>query len=503
VHWAAETFGDRTYVRPAEPGLAPITFDGLGRFVRGFGRWLDDHGTAPGDAVATAFHNSTLAALLFLGVIANRRVLVPLDPNLATAEMNYVLKRSEPTLMLYDEAIADRLPEVAGAAPVADQLSFVDRMKAMDGLWPGGRADSGRDAEIVFTSGSTGAPKGVVLSHRALLSDSFALGGLFGFTGEESFLTVCPLFHNSGQLFTTLTPLWCGGRTTAVRSDVAMLRFWRTVAEVGCDWTLVFSAYLALLTTKAAAEARPSKLAGVLSGGSRLDGQSIERFESAIGVPMYQVYGLTETSITTCEPPDRTGRVAGSAGQPLPICQVRIVADGVPAREGQRGEIEIRGENMLTRYYRAPELTAEKLRNGWLRTGDLGLLEGGNLFVVDRADNTIVVGSENVHPSEVEDLVPELEGVEEAVLTSVRHPVAGRELVLVYRSRAGEPADHAAWLAVLRSRLAGSKVPRRLVPITDLGVDALPRAANGKVLRERVAELVATSIPPGRIELTN
>ncbi|MEU7049791.1 acyl--CoA ligase [Streptomyces lavenduligriseus] len=504
---AAADHGDRVFIQPAERGIAPVTFRRLEAFAAGLDAYLESLGVPRGATVTTLFHNSTLAALLFLGTLAGRRVLVPLNPKLGAGEIGGILARTAPAILIHEAAAASRVPDgvhPAHVVPVADQGAFMESILALGG---DGRlssrmdladADPGRDAEIVFTSGSSGPPKGVVLPHRSLLSDSFALGGWFGIGREDTFLTACPLFHNSGQVFTTLTPLWSGGRTTAVRSEVAMLRFWPTVAKFAPTWTLVVNAYMALLAERPQ-DAVPTGLKGLLSGGSRLDGELIARFETAFSVPVHQVYGLTETtSVATVEAPNDPGRVLGSAGRTLPICRIRIVAeDGTDQPVGENGEVWIRGENLLTRYHEDPDLTARQIRDGWLRTGDIGHLDSsGNLFIVERLDSMLFVGGENVYPSEVENLVPELEGIEEAVLSHVPDPVMGSELVLVYGLAEGALPRTQDWLRVLRAKLSTFKVPKRLVPVTDLGIAGLPRAANGKILRRRVEELLAERVRP-------
>lgn len=499
--WAAARFTDRVYLRPHEPRAGSITYTGVEQVARGCAAFLDERGVAPGARVAIVMHNSSLTALLFLSVIAAGRVLVPVNPKSSAAEAHHILTATAPALILADPAEA---PLVAGAS--AD-VALVENEAFVAELLDRGRSDRGAhvpvaagpesDAEIVFTSGSTGRPKGVVLSHRALLSNAFALGRLFRFTGAESFLTACPLFHNSGQLFTTLTPLWCGAVTTPVRSEVAMLRFWSIIEQFDITWTLVVNAYLAMLARNAPTDhAHRTPLRGVLAGGSRLPAELIERFESSFGVPVHQVYGLTETtSIATCEPPTGERRTVGSAGRPLSIGSIRIVDPaGADVAAGERGEISFQGENLFSRYLDQPEFTADRLREGWLRTGDIGRLDAdGNLHVLERVDNMLIVGGENVYPSEVEGLLPKLVGASDVLLVGVPDPIMGVELVLVYEVLAGSgaEADEEAWREVLAAHLSTFKIPRRMLPITALGLPAFPRAANGKVLRAQVTAAAA------------
>jgi acyl-CoA synthetase (AMP-forming)/AMP-acid ligase II len=495
VALAARRHGDRTYLKPVEPGLDPLTFEDVHAFALRLGDLLDELAAPVGERVAVVLHNSSLMTLLFLGVIAARRVLVPLNPKSGLSEVDHVLRATSPRLVLVEASSAQRLrPVTAGwrSIVVDDQVGFIRETlrRPAAPLEPGDAAPEA-DAEIVFTSGSTGRPKGVVLPHRSLLADAFGLGQRFGFTRDESFLTVCPLFHNSGQLFTTLTALWCGATTTCVRSDLAMLRFWPLVDRHQPTWTLVVNAFLALLVQAPGAPSRPS-LKGVLAGGSRLGADLIGSFESRFAVPVYQTYGLTETtSISTVELPGHPDRAVGSAGRPLSVCSVRIVQDGGEPPAGEPGEIQVSGENLFARYLDQPELTAERVGDGWLRTGDVGYLDRmGNLFIIDRLDSMVIVGGENVYPSEVENLVPELDGVEEAVVVGVPDEIMGSRLVMVYRLRPGAEPEHARWRDVFVRHLSPFKIPERLLAVDVLGWEELPHATNGKVLRRRVQEAV-------------
>jgi acyl-CoA synthetase (AMP-forming)/AMP-acid ligase II len=504
LDWAADSFGESTFLRPVEDDRPAVSFQDVRHFALGLDRYLDARGVAAGGRVAVVLHNSSLAALLFLGVIACRRVLVPLNPKSGQEEFTYILDQTEPGLVLYDPAAADRLAlDVLAERAVAltDEERFLSdtlddgRTAAAEGTGYGSTdpADGERDAEIVFTSGSSGRPKGVVLSHRSLLADSFALGQRFAVTAEDRFLTVCPLFHNSGQVFTTLTPLWCGAVTTAVRSEIGMVKFWAMVDRFQPHWTLVVNAFLGLLLSRGG-RSDAGSLRGLLSGGSRLSPELIDDFEAAFNLPVHQVFGLTETtSVSTCEPDERPRKVRGSAGRALPCCAIRIVADGVDVAPGEPGEIWISGDNLFTGYLNQPELTAEKLTDGWLHTGDLGTLdEEGNLFIIDRIDEMVIVGGENVYPSEIEAMVPRLPGIREAIAVAVSHPVMGHEILLVHTPEPDMEQDPVKWREILVQGLSVFKVPRRYVAVDELGLPALPRAANGKILRGHVRNLAET-----------
>ncbi|BCJ75926.1 fatty acid biosynthesis-related CoA ligase [Catellatospora sp. IY07-71] len=491
---AAQRYGDRPYLLQGDGESRDISFAEVLAFTRGCAALLDEHGVPPGGRVAMVLHNSSLAALLFLGVVGAQRVLVPLNPKSGPAELEAQLAHAGPALVLGRQSTSDKLP-AASWLSVDDEAGFLRDVLAKGAGEPGpiSAADSSGelDAVVVYTSGSTGTPKGVVLSHRSLISGAVAMAEWAEAGEDDIILNVNPLFHAGGQMFPTLTPLWCGGRSVCVRSEAALARFWTYVDRYRPTWTLVVNAYLAHLAEKPERPAAGT-LKGVLAGGSPLSPALIHRFESTFDIPVYQVYGMTElATITTVEPRDRKPGDTRTAGLPVACSQVRVVGlDGSDVPAGDNGEVLLTGANLFTRYEQAPELTAERLRDGWIRTGDLGQLDAnGELTIVDRLDSMVIVNGENVYPAEIESVVPHLAGVEDAVVAALPHPVTGVELVLVYKLLPGTAADEDGWRATLLKHVSTFKVPRRFVALKELDVEEFPRTPLGKIVRPDVQRL--------------
>jgi acyl-CoA synthetase (AMP-forming)/AMP-acid ligase II len=504
VKRASDLYGKDTYVIPTERGLDELTFDDLHEFTCKYADFLDEQGAGVGEGVASVFHNSSLACLLFVATIAANRVYVPLNPKMGETEVAHILRQTKPAITIPHAEFAPRIGKIENTGkllPVADEVAFIKEILARpgrEGAVPDfGAENMDRAAEVVFTSGSTGLPKGAVLTHGNLLRNAHGMAAIFNFERASRFLTACPLFHNSGQLFTTLTALWCGGRHVSVRSDFAMLRFWNIVDQYELQWSLVMNAFLALLVQR---PEMPKKgtMKGILSGGSKLKLDLADGFEDKFGVPVYQCFGLTETtSISTTERPGRSPASRGSAGKPLPGCRIRIVMDGKDMPPGQEGEILIAGQHLFSHYVNLPEVTADKLRDGWLHTGDLGYVdEEGHVFIVDRLDSMIHVGGENVYPSEIENLSTLLSGVEDVVVTSIPDKILGAELVMVYKAQEGQKPNPASWSDILVQHLSTFKIPKRRVSVEELGLDAIPRAANGKLLRATIRDAVHAKLAP-------
>jgi len=508
VERSKNLFSARPYMIATEPGMGDVTFQDVYDFTVKFDDYLTEQGVSRGQSVATVFHNSTLMALFFVSTIAAKRVFVPLNPKMGEGEIAHICNLTDPVLTLYASEFGSRVEAVEKTGKriaVADEVEFYKMIMArpMPGktdLAQSSDADMDLTSEIVFTSGSTGLPKGAELTHRGLLINSFGLAITFEFDENSRFLTACPLFHNSGQLFSTLAALWSGGMHVSVRSDLAMIKFWHLCDTYKLQWALVMNAFLSLLVQ------RPEKpeqgtVTGILSGGSKLKQDLVDAFEEKFSVPVYQCFGLTETtSFSTSETPSRTLASRGSAGKPLPACQIRIVKDGVEVPRGEEGEILIRGEHLFKGYIKQPDITAEKLIDGWLHTGDLGRIDDeNNVFIIDRIDSMIHVGGENIYPSEIENLSPLLTDVEDVIVTAIPHQVLGSELVFVYKAQDGKTVDPGSWNSIFSENLSTFKIPKRRVSVEELGMDAIPRAANGKLLRGKIKHAVLEKFAPNAV----
>jgi len=221
----------------------------------------------------------------------------------------------------------------------------------------------------------------------------------------------------------------------------------------------------------------------------------MEQFEAKYSIPLYEAYGLTETtSFATCVRKDISKRRHGSAGVPLFVNELKIHEPQQREDTGKAvGEIIIKGENVFREYLDQPELTAEKKRDDWFYSGDLGYMDGEDLYVIDRIDNMILVGGENVYPTEIERLIPNMDGVIDGVLTSRPHSVLGNELVLVYEAESGATKQAAIWKKMFGHHISNFKVPGVFIEVSELALEGLPRADNGKILRKKLYDLVNSS----------
>lgn len=502
LHEAGERFGAKAFLLD-DPLLGRVSYRDLWSFRNGLERQFEELAIPEGAAVASIFHNCGLSALLFLSVIACRRLYVPLNPTSSPNELQYMLDKAECTAIVFDPAhfkVTDFGDK--HQIEVSEHQQFYTNCCAR-GSVPTAPFNQDKSeffiGEVVYTSGSTGHPKGAVLSEQNLLANALALAHAYELGEDDRFLTVCPLFHNSGQVLTTLTCTLVGGSTAVVKSDIGMLNFWRYVDRYQANWSLGMVSFLALLLARPEQPSNPTTMKGLLTGGSAIDAGLIQAFERRFGVPVRTVYGLTESaSIATCEHRDPSPRSLGSSGRALTGCDVRIGAEDPISsatandpRSRHKGEIWISGPTIFHGYVGDPDLTRSRKIGGWLRTGDIGYFdESGNLFVVDRLDSMLIVGGENVYPAEVEKLCTLLPGAAQVVVVGVDDTIWGTKLVLVYRAENKDRVDTMAWHRILAEQLSPFKIPQAYVAISTLGLDEFPRRENGKLDRPAITAII-------------
>jgi fatty-acyl-CoA synthase len=344
---------------------------------------------------------------------------------------------------------------------------------------------------IVYTSGTTGQAKGAVLDQQAVLTT--ALNGVFAHDLHRSdrVLTVLPLFHVGGLCIQTLPALLAGA---AVRLHEAFdpgewladVERWQPTTSL-----LVPATMAAILDHPRWPTAHLSSLRGVMTGSSVVPPALIEPFHRR-GVPCGQVYGATETGPTALvlRFPDAATRV-GSCGRAVPHCEVRLVdGEGADVAAGERGELVVRGANVLRGYWRNPQATAEAfIAEGWFRTGDIGHRDpDGWWYIDDRSKDVVISGGENVYPAELEAVLAGCPAIAEAAVVGQPDERWGEVAVAVVVVRGGAELDDAAVRRLFEGRLARFKHPHRVV-----FVDALPRNVMGKVQKFRLRELLASS----------
>nr|WSW66282.1 long-chain fatty acid--CoA ligase [Streptomyces sp. NBC_00995] len=490
---SVRSHADRTAVRQGENSL---TYAELDDMTARFAALLRAKGMREGDRVAVALPNVVQFPVVYYGILRAGGTVVPMNPLLRTGEMAFVLHDCGARILVTSPSCADEaVPAASQTATeclVADPAAFTALLRSaepMAGAAAGLRDDT--TAVILYTSGTTGAPKGAELTHHNLVSNALTVARTLLRLGSDDVLFGgLPLFHAFGQtcaLNASIASGSCLSLLPRFAPSDALEALRRDQVTVFLGVPTMYSALLRNGTGPALPRLRLA-----VSGGSSLPVELLHAAERELGVTVLEGYGLSETSPVACfNPPDRP-RKPGSIGLPVRGVEVRLVAaDGGVAGPGEVGELAIRGENVMKGYWNRPEADAAASRDGWFHTGDLARVdEDGYFFVVDRKKDLVIRGGYNVYPREVEEVLYRHPDVVEAAVVGVPDPALGEEVAAAVVLRTGAPTTAEELRDYVRQRMAAYKYPR----IVTL-VDALPKGATGKILKRDIR--IALPAPSG------
>jgi fatty-acyl-CoA synthase len=442
-------------------------------------------GVAPGDRVALLATNSPEFLILLFACARIGAMLVPLNWRLAAPEHVYMLEDADADLLIYEAGFAEHVAMLAASRPSCRMLGLAALAGVPDSEQgePVGGAESA--VLLVYTSGTTGRPKGAVLTQAALIWNAVNSTLMHELSGSDHVLTTLPLFHVGGLNIQTLPVLLGGGHVTLHRrfDPGATLA---AIAEARPRLTVLVPAQMAALIAHPAWPVTDlSSLRLVTTGSMIVPMPLIEAFH-ARGVPVVQVYGSTETApIAIFLRREDHLRKIGSCGKAGPHCVARIVGrDGADVAPGERGEILLRGPNLMREYWRNPTATEIAFAGGWFHTGDIGHRDAeGYVFIDERKNDLIISGGENIYPAELEAILAEEARIAEAVVVGRPDPRWGEVPVAYVVPRAGAAIAPAEILALFAGRIARFKHPHAVIV-----TDALPKNALGKVLRYQLRE---------------
>ncbi len=432
-------------------------------------------GVRPGDRVALLMDPSIRLVELVHAAQRSGVALVILNTRLTALEIAVLVDHAEPALVLHDAAYGETL--AGSAARSVEAHAALDAVAAAT-LASAIGVDSDAIATILYTSGTTGRPKGVVLTHGNHEASARASRERLGLRRDDRWLSVLPLHHVGGLSIVMRSVLDGTPLVLHPRFDPMAVR--HALAHDGITLLSLVPTMLHRLLEEAGNDPAPASLRCVLIGGAALAPELAARAR-ARGWPIAPTYGLTEAAsqVATATPDDSTDP---GVGTPLSGTRVRI-AD--PDADG-RGEINVSGPTIMRGYFRDDDATRTAIRDGWLHTGDVGRLDAdGRLEVFDRRSDVVISGGENVYPTEVESVLLGHPAIAEAAVYGVADAEWGRRVQAAVVIRAGAAFDADAVRAWCRERLAGYKIPRAIVP-----VPALPRTASGKIRRHALASAV-------------
>ncbi len=444
--------------------------------------YLYSIGVRPGDNVALFAKNSAEFLFSYMAIAGLKGLVAPVNTMLTPREIAFILNDAQ-----VKHIITDRVLDLSGQftnsnMPVQISIAGLEKEAAANSC-PQAPSIDIRDDDpcvILYTSGTTGQPKGALLSHGNLTSNAMAFSQATESGPGDNILCVLPMFHSFGWTCCIGTALYNGASVTIVE-NFSPKEVIATIRDAGVTMVMGVPAMYNFYTSLA----KPGDLAGVrlfASGGASLPLEILEKFHEKTKKHVIEGYGLSETSpVVAFNPISRTK--PGSCGLPVRDIKIKIVdSGGMELGDGEIGELLVQGPNVMIGYYNLPAETAETLRSGWLYTGDLAYRdEDGYIFIVDRKKDLIIVSGLNVYPREVEEILYQYPAVKEAAAIGVPDRSRGESVRAYIALKDGMILDKKDLMAFLKTNLAQFKIPREIVVIEEL-----PKNATGKILKNEL-----------------
>jgi long-chain acyl-CoA synthetase len=455
---------------------------------------LRERGIKPGDKVALLVPNVPEFTIAYFGILYAGATVVPINVLAAAPEVTYFLEDSGARMLIVHPLFEQ--PGREGAAPLSVPVVMATSEEAEDTVGGFASADpidephptSPQDtAVILYTSGTTGKPKGAELTHSNLLMNCAVVVAKIIPPSEvpHRALATLPLFHSFGQSVIQNGMIATGGSFTLLARFAPEDAFELIERDRLTLFAGVPTMYFALLHHRGDREYEVSSLQMCMTGGAPMPVEVLNAFEEKFNVEIYEGFGLSETSPIASFGVRGKPRKAGSIGYPAWGIEMSIVDDDdQPVAQGERGEICIRGHNIMKGYLNRPDATAEALKNGWFHSGDIGYVdEDGCYWIVDRKKDMILRGGFNVYPREVEEVLYEHEDVVEAAVIGVPHESHGEEVKAVVALAPNAKATADDLQAFCKDRLAAYKYPRIVEIIAEL-----PKGPTGKILKRELRD---------------
>lgn len=488
---------DKTFLISEADGRR-YTYEEFDAAVNRTARMLAAHAEIrKGDVVSLLMPNSAEYIIAYFACFKLGALAGPINSLLKPHEVAYVLANSEAKALLVHsefrqkiELLRDELPELKRVIEFDDEREATRESAPAEDDSPAVALDSDTEAVIIYTSGTSGKPKGCLLTHGNLLANARQITRWLGFTERDRLLTVMPLFHMNAVSVTTLTPLYAGA-STVISPRFSASRFWQVVSDYevtsfGSVATML-SMLLSTHTDGVPEGVRIDQLRFAMCGSAPVPAEVLRQFEKTFNCLVIEGYGLSESTCrSTFNPPDERRR-PGSCGMPIGNEMKIVDDDDREVADGELGEIVLRGENIFKGYYRNAEANASAFRGGWFHTGDIGYRDAdGFFYIVDRKSDMIIRGGENIYPREIDEALYRHEAVAGAAAIGVPDALYGEEVAAFIVLKEGRHASADELIEFCRLHLADYKCPKTIHFIAEL-----PKGPTGKVLKRELARRFA------------
>ncbi len=477
-----------------------ISFADLKRNIDDIARQLDGLGIHQGSKVAFMLDNGIWSAQLLLGIMTSGRVVVPLNVVAGHKHLEHVLQHSDAEVVFVQESYQQLLKKLMSSTSSEASIIKVDPVSGP--LWSNVSAEAisessphEKDAALLlYTSGSTGLPKGALLTHRAIVSGGTNVVIGHKLKQRDRALCVLPIYHINGAMVTILAPL-VSGSSVVIPRRFSATSFWKRITGYQCTWSSIVPTIIKYLLDRSADEefafgddSRLECFRFARSASAPLPAVVMREWESTFHVPMIETLGLTETAGTVASNPmPPAPRKPGSVGIPFGNDIMIVDESGNQCPQGTHGEMVIRGSNTLDCYYKNPEATSAGFFGSWFRTGDIAYQdEDGYLYITGRIKELIIRGGENIAPREIDDVLYRHEAVLEAAAFGVPDENYGQEVVACVVLRDGHTCGEEELQDFCEQAVGAVKMPKKIY-----FMDELPKGASGKIFRLRLVDLIA------------
>jgi acyl-CoA synthetase (AMP-forming)/AMP-acid ligase II len=462
-----------------------------------FGKHLLKRGLSKGDKISFMMENGYHSNKIFLGIMYSGFVIAPLNLKAQPSQLEYVLDHSDTKLVFSTQKQRSRLETAIKKVKRDIELIQVDN--DAEAIFPvdedlGGfalpKVTEEDDALLLYTSGTTGTPKGVILSHKNMVAGGQYTTIAHELTPEDRALCSLPLYHINGEVVTSIAPLVSGG-SVVMPHKFSTSNFWELISEYRCTWFSVVPtivSYLCSATNLEGKDLNLDQLRFGRSASSALAPSLHQTFEEKFKVPIIETMGLTETAAPVLSNPmDPLKRKYGSSGIAVGN-EIKIIGkDGNEVPRGIEGEIMIRGDNVMKVYYKAPDKTEEALQpDGWFHTGDLGHMDDdGFVFVTGRIKELIIKGGENIAPREIDEVMYQHPAVLEAATVGIPDEHYGEEIMCCYVLKPDSTCTEEELREHCLEHLGEFKTPKVIKLMNEL-----PKGPSGKIQRLKLREIV-------------
>ncbi len=442
------------------------------------------------DKISIIFFNETAFLKVYFAALSLGMIVIPINPDLSYDEINYIVKNSSSKLCIYSSKIDfkikknnkkyvlyDKFLKERGANFSKNKKSINSNIKIND------------TAIIIYTSGTTGNPKGVVLTHKNIIADAFAISKNFKFDSNTRTLCILPMFHNNGQIITFFAPLYNGGSTVISTGKANLYNFWNYISKYKITWTSIMASILSILLSMKKKRLN-SSLKGIICGGQVLNDEVRLNFEKRFKVSIFEGYGLTETTAYAClNRYPQSKRVKGTIGKALGVNDMAIFNPNnfKKMKIGQEGEICIKGHNVAKYYHNLKKQNKKSFFKGWFRSGDYGKMDSkGNFYFSGRKDSLIIKGGENIYPAEIENALYKIKEVQECAVIGIPDENLGENICAFIKTNDKNKSPN-NYYEKLSKYLGSYKLPKEIYLISKLkNMNEIPKGPTKKILYRKL-----------------